>query len=151
MQSVFYVPGSTAPIDYARLCADGELITLHTSQTIAQLQGTYPGAVLGSEEEFTMQMEAASRTEPMHITADQFDDALNALPPCNWTGCGSSTETFKFMERYSGRITTIYARIGERYFSFLDVYTLTHAQIVDKVRNCADAAVPGPGPYGRCI
>ncbi len=150
MHQVFFIPGSTAAIDYARLREDGEWITLHTAQTISELQVTYPGVILGAEADFTAQMEQACRTEPEHITADQFQDAFEVLPPVGWSQTDEA-ESFKFMEHYSGRITSVYARVGERFYRFLDLCTLEHAEIIAKVRNCAQAAVPGPGPYGNCL
>ena len=151
MAKVFFVPGNTSAVDYARLRQDGEWISVHSAQTLDELQATYPGAVLGTELEFTAQMEQACRTEPEHITADQFQDAFEVLPPVGWTSEGSQTESFKFMEHYSGRITSVYARVGDRFYRFLDVCSLSHAEIISKVRNCAQAAVPGPGPYGSCL
>jgi hypothetical protein len=38
------------------------------------------------------------------------------------------------MEYYSGRITSIYVRLGERYFTFHDVANLPHLDRLAKAR-----------------
>jgi len=143
MHQVFFIPGNTAAIDYAKLREDGEWITLHTAQTIDELQATYPGIILGTECDFTAQMEEACRTEPEHITAGEYQDAFKVLPPVGWRQ-SAETESFKLMEHYSGRITNVYARVGKQFYRFLDLCTLEHSEIIAKVRNSAQAAMPSP-------
>lgn len=150
MTMVFYVPGSTSAVDYARNLPCGNWVSVHTGQPLEALQATYPGVVMGTEDEFAAQMEAAYRTEPEHITEERYQSMLDALPPQGWT-IEADAESFKFMERYSGRITDIYARIGRKFFRFMDVCTLTHDEIVSKIENSAALAIPGPGPYGNCL
>lgn len=134
MHKVFFVPGSASAIDYAATRADGELVSCFNGLTLAELQEQYPGAVIGTEFEFLQQMEAACRTAPQPISAEQYADALDALPPQDWQGIGTTAESFKFLERYSGRITSIYARVGCSYYRFHDICTLGHADIIQKVQ-----------------
>lgn len=134
MDSVFFVPGNPSAIDYACLRADGVTVSYFTGQTLAELQEQYPGAIIGTEAEFMQQMEAATRTAPQKITVEEYADALDALPPQDWQGIGSQAESFKFLERYAGRITSIYARVGRSHYRFHDICTLGHAEIIEKVK-----------------
>lgn len=134
MAKVFFVPGSTSALDYACERSDGVAVSYFTGKTLAELQEQYPGAIIGPEAEFMQQMEAATRTAPQSITAEEYADALEALPPQDWQGIGSQAESFKFLERYAGRITSIYARVGHSHYRFHDICTLGHAEIVEKVK-----------------
>jgi hypothetical protein len=150
MNNVFFVPGSANVIDYAHQLPSGLWISVHTAQTLEQLAAMYPGVIMASESEFCAQMENTLRTEPSHIDRQAFEFALHALPPQGWEQY-KDAESFKFMEHYAGRVTTIYARLGRKFFRFNDVCTLTHAEIIAKVQNSAALSVPGPGPYGNCL
>ena len=134
MNKVFYVPGNASAIDYVRRREDGVDVSYFTGMTLDELQAEYPGAIVGSEDDFLLQMESACITEPEVISAEQYEDALEALPPQDWRGAGSREESFKFMERYAGRVTSIYARVGANHFRFRDIYTLPHSEIIKRVQ-----------------
>jgi hypothetical protein len=134
MKKVFFVPGNTCALDYACEREDGVCVSYFTGKTLAELQEQYPGAIMGTEAEFTEQMEAACRTEPEPISAEQYADALDTLPPQDWQGIGTTVESFKLLERYAGRITSIYARVGCSYYRFHDICTLGHADTIQKVQ-----------------
>ncbi len=53
-------------------------------------------------------------TGPVKITDEDYDDALNVLPPENWTRTGP-IEHFRMMEYTTGSITNQYARMGDKY------------------------------------
>lgn len=135
MHKVFFVPGSASAIDYAATRADGELVSCFNGLTLAELQEQYPGAVIGTEFEFLQQMEAACRTAPQPISAQEYTYALNTMPPQDWQGVGSAAESFKFAERYAGRITSIFARVGCSHYRFHDIFTLGHDDIIKKVQS----------------
>jgi hypothetical protein len=46
------------------------------------------------------------------ISAQQFDDMLNVLPPLDWDGIGSSAESFRLSEMLDCYKVAIYVRIG---------------------------------------
>lgn len=79
--------------------------------------------------------EQAAKTAPTEITLLKFMDALSVMPPLDWQGDRDS-ESFKLMEMVLGNVTDIYVKVQGRYFTFRDVCTLSHAQIVSRVR-CA--------------
>ena len=72
-------------------------------------------------------------TPPQRITADAFFEALGALPPEDWQRRGHS-ESFKMSEYYTGQVTTIYSRIGNNFYTFRDMASLTHEQIIAKTQ-----------------
>lgn len=134
MEKVFFIPGNLHVLDEARAREDGELVGRFCRLTLEEIQRQSPGAILGTVDEFLEQMEATCRTDPAPITEEQYSDALEVLPPQNWQGIGTAEESFKFLERYAGRVTTIYARLGNNHYRFRDVYTLPHSDIMAKVK-----------------
>lgn len=66
---------------------------------------------------FVAEREAFYLEQPIiEITADQFHEALGALPPMAWR-TEDGVERFLMSELTHGRITRQYARLGDRYFS----------------------------------
>ena len=65
------------------------------------------------------------------ITATQFCDALNCLPPLQWHRSYGS-ESFKMSEFLTGDITAIYVRRGDEYFTFNDHYSLKHHECLKR-------------------
>ncbi|HDQ4405505.1 TPA: hypothetical protein P8734_005703 [Pseudomonas aeruginosa] len=133
-EMVFYVPGQPWVIDFAKVRADGVTVTQLQGHTLEEVKARSPGAVVISYDEAVAQIEAGSKSEPRQIDAEDFDYALNALPPVQWVA-GDHAESFKMCERTNGRVTAIYARVGSTYWKFEDVYTLPHSEIIAKVRN----------------
>ena len=87
--------------------------------------------VMDFEEAWKMKTESC-KSEPVEITKDQWREMLEILPPVAWTN-RRGAETFKMSERYFGDVTTIYCRIGEKYYSFSDSISMKHEKIVETV------------------
>lgn len=132
---VFYTPacGHLVPriIDSVVL-VDGQERGQFSGKTLAELTDKYPTLVVGDADEVTRIKEDMQRTEPQSCTEEQFWEALECLSPMDWVRAGGG-ESFKMVERLSGRMTTIYARSGSTYWSFVDADDLTHAAIMAKV------------------
>lgn len=77
--------------------------------------------------------EQAAKTTPKEIDLRQYMDAISVMPPQDWQG-NNSSESFKLQEMVMGNVTDIFVKVQERYFTFRDVCTLSHAQIVSRVR-----------------
>lgn len=137
IERCFYVPVQTgcvpSMIDVARVNDQGETVTFFHGETLAALRERYPTAELISIEDFDRLKEDALRTEPEPTTEEAFWEMLEILPPVGWRRT-TEGESFKMVERYSGRMTNIYARIGNSYWVFMDRDDLTHDQIMAKVR-----------------
>ena len=71
-------------------------------------------------------------TNPTEITEEKYFDALNVLPPCRWRKLGG-VETFHVSERLTRDLANWYARVGERFFTFVDLDRATDAHVDDKV------------------
>ena len=70
------------------------------------------------------------------ITADEWQDALEVLPPEKWQTV-AGVEIFRMMERLTGNITAHFARIGDRYFC---ANRRTSADYADLAAEVASAA-----------
>lgn len=132
---VFYTParaGRVPQVIDAVVLIDGEERGAYSLETLAQLDKRYPGVLVGDSEAVEREREAALRTDPEACTEEQFFEALECLPPMDWTRAGGG-ESFKMVERLSGRMTRIYARTGSTYWSFTDRDDMTHAAVMAKV------------------
>ncbi len=132
-EPVFYVPGTTTVIDNAVDHA-GVLVGQQSRETLEQIRLRHPEAALAEWDDVYAETEASCKTEPVEITEDEFLKALNVLPPVRWTQ-SSDSESFKISERLYGSITTIYARIGDRYYTFSDHIALPHDDVINRIRH----------------
>lgn len=105
----------------------------YSGKTREDLEAQYgrPMAILGSSD-FQRMQEDALRTEPTEITEKQYMDALEVLPPMKW-GKWLGVESFRMCEFYSGNVTNIYAKCGDRYWTFLDNAYMSGEDIAHKV------------------
>ena len=114
-------------------------------QSIAELVERYPdGQIL------TLAV-AADLAERAHIdgtvrviSREAFDEAMGWVPPEDLV-IRANNVTFKSSEHFSGRVTSVYAKVGEDFYSFLDLCTLQHDEILEKIDAArrADLTVPG--------
>ena len=128
---VFWIPGRLH-VEDAAVDVDGVLVGMYGGKTLADYQAQHPDAQIITVDEFKRHHDAALKTAPEVITAEQFNDALEILPPLGWVRDGTR-ESFKLCEMYSGNITDIYARIGADYYRFRDVASLPHAEIMGRI------------------
>lgn len=132
----FYTPaqGNLVPqiVDVA-IETDGEWVGRFSGKRLDAIREKYPTAQLGSMDDIIEIKEAMARTAPMPISADDFEAARCTVPPEDEQE-DERGNTFKSSEHLSGSMTAIYARVGDAYFTFTDVCTLTHSEILAKVR-----------------
>lgn len=144
---VFYIPSHWSEkhntnivpsvIDQA-INRDGKLVGKYCGESLEEVRVRYPTVVLGDLDAVVAEKEKMMRTEPDSITENDFWDALECLPPLDWQHTGSIGESFKLVERTSGRMTRIYARIGTSFWSFTDVDNLPHTEIMNKVKAASE-------------
>ena len=72
-------------------------------------------------------------TAPVEIDLHRYMDVLGTLLPLDWQGDRDS-ESFKFAEMMCGSVTAIYAKVEGRYFHLCDECTLSHAEIVGRIK-----------------
>ncbi len=130
---VFFVPGRPGIIDTARLRPDGVLVGTFSGETVEEIGKRYPGTQIGELATVAQASAEAYRRPPEEITRERFIEMLEVLPPEDWQQHGA-TDSFKLSERTYGPITPIFARIGQRYFTLSDSFTLSHAKIIEAVR-----------------
>ena len=140
---VFYIPthwsekhqSQIAPsvIDQA-VERNGVTVGMYSNETLEMMRGRYPTVELGELDKIVEEKENMLRTDPAPCTEEQFWEALECLPPLDWQRTGAIGESFKLEERTCGRMTSIYARVGETYWTFTDVDTLPHGEIMAKVQ-----------------
>ena len=132
-EKVFCAPNTLGIIDMAIEREDAVLVGQISKETIEQLAVRYPGVFVDTMDNAIDRQDNAMKSPPKEISEGQFIEALECLPPMGWVRMGS-TESFKMGEFTCGRITGIYARLGERYFHLSDVFTLKHEEIITKVQ-----------------
>lgn len=133
MDNVIYVPGMPWVIDFTVKRDDGVVVTQLHGRTLEDVQAQHPAAIITTWDDAQARIEAGSKTEPRQIDEQDFDYALNVLPPRQWVNAGGG-ESFKMSERTNGRITAIYARLGTTYWKFDDDFNLPHSEIMARVQ-----------------
>lgn len=103
---------------------------------MARFSDEFEGLMVIDIVEAFRRQEDAAKTEPEEITAEEYKEKLDILPPValTWSpGSGS----FKICEPYIGGVHSIYARLGDRHFTFRDMVTMKHDEICTKVFHSA--------------
>lgn len=96
-----------------------------TKTVPADVQANYgPDLIVLSYDDAAQRHEDAAKTPVSEITKERYWYALECLPPVGWSHRGGG-ESFKMVERITGRITNIFVNIGKRYFTFADSIGLT--------------------------
>lgn len=125
------VPGELSIVDVLTKGEGGAITGRFSGQPVDTLLASKAGAVVARLDDVAAQIEAAAITEPEPITAEEWMDALEALPPIRWRTV-QGVELFQFMERYSGRVTSTYARIGRSHYRWRDRDNEAHEQLARK-------------------
>lgn len=116
-------------IDYAG--ANGR--TQIFGQTLEEVRERYPDVQAMEANDAVDAIEnGLIDAEATEITEQQFTDALEVLPPMKWKSY-SDSESFMMAEFFYGSVTSIYARVGNRFYTFHDRCSLSHDDIVRKV------------------
>lgn len=124
----FYIPGSLSALDAVhpftqRACYGG--------QTKDELIAQHGDVEVLTSDEVLQRVSAAALTAPEEITEAEFIDALNCMPPCHWRRANGA-ESFQMSERYTANITTVYVRLGTRYFKWRDEMGTAHDTLAAK-------------------
>lgn len=100
---------------------------------IARLKGEYGTALTPMPANAAQRLyEDQFKTPVQEISAEDFDDGLNVLPPVCWTRARGA-QSFKISERVAGCVTAIYVNIGDRYFRFQDDIRMPHDTACERV------------------
>ncbi|WP_447867741.1 hypothetical protein [Rahnella bonaserana] len=85
-----------------------------------------------AEAVYWQQCEKIAYTDVSETTLTAFMDAIALMYPKDWQG-DAHCESFKLAEMVCGDVTDIYAKIGERYFTFRDKATMLHEAIIRRI------------------
>jgi hypothetical protein len=144
---VFFMPArpnrSIHVIDLCVFDSSGTLRGRCSGQTLVELGGRYPGIELGEFDLVLAEKERQTQTSPEEISQRRYIQALEAMPPMHMRSAGG-WESFRMSERYSGRVTAVYATNHRQYFTFLALDTLTHEDIVRQIQSTLGPIVPAP-------
>ena len=75
---------------------------------------------------------ARFKTPVEEIPREDFQYALNCLPPVAWT-YARAAQSFKISERTAGSVTAIYVEMQNRYFRFHDDIRTPHEDCCNRV------------------
>lgn len=128
----FFIPGPTI-IALAIAVKPGKYICTCSGKDLLAFKSVYPDIDVGEYSELLKQQEQQYITAPQRIDRESFIEALEVLPPLDWT-TRNATMTFKSSEFYSGQITAVYARLDGMHYSFRDVASIQHEAIIEKVK-----------------
>lgn len=131
MSELILVNDLESIIDFA-IEDNGSYKPKNLNLTVPELCEKYPGVYVDSYEYW---MRGHVQTKVKEISCERYFDALETLPPLEWTHI-ESNECFKFMERWNEQYTTIYVKYKTlgRCFEFLGKCSLTPDEIFQKVR-----------------
>jgi len=140
----WYVSGETHIVD---LIHPDDGLTLYFKLDAEAVRGRYPNARRVDCDEAFAAIEIAARAtylqDVTEIDEARFMDALGVLPPVGWTTRGG-VESFRISERLWGNITTIFARLDQRFFMLADDIRLPADEIARRVREFAAAHPVAP-------
>lgn len=95
---------------------------MYSGETLEQVRLRYPGAEIAELEPWLAAKEKALCTEPQEISEDRFVEMLEVLPPQRWQRSRECDfESFELSEHLSGRVTSIFCRLGGKYFEFTGI------------------------------
>jgi len=108
----------------------------YTGKTAADYEAE--GCTIVSEAEFdriAAEYERSLTDDWKEITEEQYEDALNVLPPLQWYGGG-----FFCMEAYFSTLHSFYQEVDGKYFTSLQSVTTPRADIMNNLMKWRESA-----------
>jgi hypothetical protein len=122
---------------------DDGTVAYSDGMTLDQYQAKHGPMNVLTEAELTDLIELYTDsliTDPAEETAEQFDYALECLPPCRYGTVGGVT-MFHIVERITHDLVSWHCQAGGRFWTFNDIASRDRAQIAGKVLLAASAAL----------
>lgn len=132
MSIACFAQSGRGPVDLV-MSKEGRYVGAYSGMTQEELRAEYPGIVVQSLESAVAECRESCKTGVKEIDEERFHDALECLPPLNWRRRADG-ESFMLCERKYEDITSIYVRVGNRFFTFDDADSLKHEDIIARVR-----------------
>lgn len=136
---VFYAPATETEkprvIDAVHRNELGEVVGLYSNQSQKCLEARYNRNLAIEKSSIVIKIiEDSHCTEPSHITLEEWEDALEALPPQDWKRV-NGVEYFKFLEHQYGDVTNIYCKTGKGCFVFKGRASMSGEDVAEKINN----------------
>lgn len=109
-------------------CVNG--LGLFSGRSLDQLTSDYPDIEIVEVDAAVEIMDAANRRPVEEITQEQYWYALEVLPPENWKQIPNG-DYFQMSEYWSGDITTYYAQLNGRYYTWMDNAWMKPDQVME--------------------
>ena len=133
MQKVFFVPGQTTIIDYAREIGPNMWAARCSYLMLPEIRIRHPGAVLDDQAAFLQAQEAANGTKPARITEARFDFAVSHGQVLDYFA-DDTGDSFILQAPEVGDLVRVYARCFGHCWSFLCLPIITHSEIRSRIR-----------------
>lgn len=104
----------------------------YSNRSKASLEEQYGKLELISLDEAVNRVETRACTDPVEVEREEWDEALNVLPPLLWRNDGH-TESFRCVEATVGTVHSTYVRVGNRYFAMQRPIREDHVDLVARV------------------
>lgn len=146
---VFYAPATEKYphpqlIDRVAVRSDGIHIGLYGGKTQSEITQQHQSVLVCTSAEYRQLEDSSYVTQPQQISEEAYTSALECLPPMKW-GRWMGVESFRMSEFYCGNITSIYARLGDTFWTFRDNAFMSGEAIAAKVATANKHLTEGTG------
>ena len=133
MSKVFFVPGQTTIIDYAREIGPNMWAARCSWLMLPEIRVRHPSAVLDDQTAFLQAQESSNGTKPARITEARFDFAVSNGQVLDYFA-DETGDSFILQAPEVGDLVRVYARCYGHCWSFLSLPIITHSEIRSRIR-----------------
>ena len=139
MTTVLYKPGETKIYTQIATKDNGDQVCGYSGDPVKPFLDD--GYIIADLDDVLPMLEQAQKSQLckpwVEITAEQWEDALECLPPQNWQR-EKGREMFTMLERTCGNISEHYARIESRYFSANRDISEEYGKLYNEIKKAFD-------------
>jgi PmbA protein len=132
MSKVFFVPGQTTIIDYAREIGPNMWAARCSWLMLPEIRVRHPSAVLDDQTAFLQAQESSNGTKPARITEARFDFAVSNGQVLDYFA-DETGDSFILQAPEVGDLVRVYARCFGHCWSFLCLPIITHSEIRSRI------------------
>ncbi|MBW1246705.1 hypothetical protein I7860_08470 [Pseudomonas tolaasii] len=132
MSKVFFVPGQTTIIDYAREIGPNMWAARCSWLMLPEIRVRHPGAVLDDQTAFLQAQELSNGTKPARISEARFDFAVSNGQVLDYFA-DETGDSFILQAPEVGDLVRVYARCFGHCWSFLCLPIITHSEIRSRI------------------
>lgn len=132
MSKVFFVPGQTTIIDYAREIGPNMWAARCSWLMLPEIRVRHPGAVLDDQTAFLQAQESSNGTKPARLTEARFDFAVSNGQVLDYFA-DETGDSFILQAPEVGDLVRVYARCFGHCWWFLCLPIITHSEIRSRI------------------